>query len=69
MAESLAVDVSTCSTLTSPRGIDTLVPPTKSMPNVKPLIAMLAMAIAMISPLIAYHSWRRPTISNAPVPV
>ena len=50
-------------------GIDTFVPPSKSMPKVKPRITMLAMAIATITPLIVNHSLRRPMTSNAPVPV
>ena len=50
-------------------GIDTLVPPSKSMPNVKPRITMLAIAIATINPLMENHNFRRPTTSNAPVPV
>ncbi len=50
-------------------GIDTLVPPSKSMPKVKPRSTMLAMQTATIKPLIAYHSLRRPMTSNAPVPV
>ena len=64
---------STCWTLTVPvapvAGIDTLVPPSKSMPKVNPRITMLAMAIATMIPLIAYHSLRRPMTSKAPVPV
>ncbi len=44
-------------------------PPSKSMPNVKPFSTMLATAIAMIRPLMANHSLRLPTTSKAPVPV
>ena len=44
-------------------------PPSKSMPNVKPRSTMLAMQIATIIPLIEYHSLRRPMTSKAPVPV
>ena len=50
-------------------GIDTLVPPSKSMPKVKPRSTMLAIATATIRPLIANHILRRPMTSNAPVPV
>ena len=61
---------STCSVVTpAAAGIDTLVPPSKSMPNVKPRTTMLAMQTATIKPLIEYHSLRRPMTSNAPVPV
>ena len=69
MAQRLAEHVLTCWTAASPRGNDTLVPPWKSMPRVKPRIAMLAIAIAMIRPLMVNHSLRLPTTSNAPVPV
>ena len=64
---------STCWTVTVPdslaAGIDTLVPPSKSMPNVKPRSRMLAMATATIRPLIVNQSLRLPMTSNAPVPV
>ena len=50
-------------------GIDTLVPPSKSMPNVNPRNTMLTIATATIRPLIVNHSFRRPMTSNAPVPV
>jgi hypothetical protein len=64
---------STCSVVTvlcaPPTGIDTLVPPSKSMPKVNPRIRMLAIAIATIRPLSEYQNLRRPTTSNAPVPV
>ena len=64
---------STCWVLTVPdapcAGIDTLVPPSKSMPKVKPRSRMLASAIATIKPLIANQSLRLPMTSNAPVPV
>ena len=52
-----------------PRGNDTVVPPLKSIPNVKPRNRMLTIATATIAPLMPYHSRRRPTTSNAPVPV
>ena len=51
------------------RGIDTVVPPLKSIPNVKPRSTMLMMATATIAPLMPYHIRRRPITSNAPVPV
>ena len=64
---------STCWVLTVPfwpaTGIETLVPPSKSMPKVKPRSRMLAIAIATIRPLTEYQSLRRPMTSNAPVPV
>ena len=64
---------STCSALTVPcapaTGIDTLVPPSKSMPNVNPRIRMLAIATATIKALSEYQNLRRPTTSKAPVPV
>lgn len=50
-------------------GIDTVVPPLKSMPKVKPRSAMDKIATATIAPLMPNHSRRRPTTSNAPVPV
>ena len=50
-------------------GIETLVPPSKSMPKVNPRTKMLTTAIATMTPLIAYQSFRRPTTSKAPVPV
>ena len=50
-------------------GIDTVVPPLKSMPKVNPRNRMLTIATATIAPLMPYHSRRRPTTSNAPVPV
>ena len=50
-------------------GIDTVVPPLKSIPKVKPAHDDATMAIATIAPLMPYHSLRRPTTSNAPVPV
>ena len=50
-------------------GIDTLVPPSKSIPKVKPRSRMLASAMATITPLIAYQSLRLPMTSKAPVPV
>src|SRR5690349_21665889 len=64
---------STCWVLTVPfwpaTGIDTLVPPSKSIPKVKPRNRMLARATATIKPLTAYQSLRRPMTSKAPVPV
>jgi len=39
------------------------------MPKVNPRIRMLAIAIPTITPLMPYHSRRRPMTSNAPVPV
>lgn len=50
-------------------GIDTVVPPLKSMPKLKPRNTMLKSATATIAPLMPNHSRRRPTTSNAPVPV
>ena len=50
-------------------GIDTVVPPLKSMPNVNPRMMIDRIATATIAPLTPYHSFRRPTTSNAPVPV
>lgn len=50
-------------------GMDTFVPPSKSMPKVKPRITMLRTHTATINPLIVNHSLRLPTTSNAPVPV
>ncbi len=52
-----------------PRGIDTVVPPLKSIPKVKPRTRMLTIATATIAPLMPNHSRRRPTTSKAPVPV
>ena len=49
--------------------MDTLVPPSKSMPKVKPRTRMLTIAIATITPLIPNHSLRLPMTSKAPVPV
>ncbi len=64
---------STCCVLIVPvapaAGMDTFVPPSKSMPNVKPRSTMLAIATATIRPLIENHILRRPMTSNAPVPV
>ena len=64
---------STWTMLASPlapsRGNDILVPPSKSMPNVKPRNTMLAIAIPTIKKLMPNHSLRRPTTSKAPVPV
>ena len=63
----------TCATRTVPvvpaAGIDTVVPPLKSMPKVNPRIRIDRIATATIAPLIPYQSLRRPTTSNAPVPV
>ncbi len=63
----------TCCTVAVPcapaTGNDTLVPPSKSMPNVKPRISMLAMPIVMMRPLIVNHTLRLPMTLNAPVPV
>ena len=50
-------------------GKDTLVPPWKSIPKVKPFNAMLAAAMATISAVMENHSLRLPMTSNAPVPV
>ena len=50
-------------------GIDTLVPPSKSMPKVKPRSSMLARAIATITPLIREPQLAAPMTSKAPVPV
>ena len=54
---------STCWVVTVPDsvalGIDTLVPPSKSMPKVKPRNSMLARQTATITPLTAYQSLRR----------
>ena len=64
---------STWVTLASPLapacGNDILVPPSKSMPNVKPRNTMLAIAIPTIRKLMPNHILRRPTTSKAPVPV
>ena len=49
--------------------MDTVVPPSKSMPNVKPLMAIAAIAIATITPVTMNQTFRCPTTSNAPVPV
>ena len=53
---------STCWALTVPdsltAGIDTLVPPSKSMPKVNPRSTMLAIATATIKPLIENQSLR-----------
>jgi hypothetical protein len=63
----------TCEVWTVPvpltAGNDIVVPPLKSIPNVKPRTRMLTIAIATIAPLMPYHSRRRPITSNAPVPV
>ncbi len=63
--------VSTCWVVIcpSPRGNDTLVPPSKSMPKVKPRNTIAARAIATMTPLIVYQSVRLPITSKAPVPV
>jgi hypothetical protein len=60
---------STRSVVTPAAGIDTLVPPSKSMPSVKPRTTMLARQTPTISPLTTYQSLRRPMTSKAPVPV
>ena len=60
---------STCWVVAPPAGIETLVPPSKSMPKVNPRMTMLAMAISRITPLMANHSLRFPMTSKAPVPV
>ena len=57
------------SPLTPARGNDIFVPPSKSMPKVKPRNTMLAIAIPTIRKLMPNHILRRPTTSNAPVPV
>jgi hypothetical protein len=65
--------VSTCSALAVPvlvaAGIETLVPPSKSIPKVKPRSRMLARATATIKALMVNQSLRLPMTSKAPVPV
>ena len=63
--------VSTCCVVAcpSPRGNDTFVPPTKSMPKVKPRSRIAASAMSTMPPLMPYQSLRLPMTSNAPVPV
>ncbi|CPY85271.1 Uncharacterised protein [Mycobacteroides abscessus] len=60
---------SVCWTVASPLGNHTLVPPSKSIPKTKPLIAIDKIATTMNAPLIPNHSVRLPTTSTAPVPV
>ena len=63
---------STCAALASPvapaTGKATLVPPSKSVPKVKPRSTMLAIAMPTIRKLNANQYLRLPMTSTAPVP-
>ncbi len=45
------------------------VPPSNSMPRLKPLMPIVAMQARMSAPKKTNHRLRWPTMSNAPVPV
>ena len=49
-------------------GIWTLVPPSKSMPKLKPRITIDRMQMISATPKIAYQVFERPTMSMPPLP-
>ncbi len=50
-------------------GMATLVPPSKSMPKVKPRNSIASTEMATMTPLTRYQNLRLPMTSKAPVPV
>ena len=72
MSMASAKTCSTCSVAIGPfaptAGIWTLVPPSKSMPKLKPRITIDRMQMISATPKTAYQVFERPTMSMPPLP-